>query len=390
MKSVYLSARQLAKIGLLICTSVATAPSFCMPIGEEASKSIVDQMQSWQTEFGLPSLSLAISLNDEVVFADAIGYADVAKQIPATEATLYSVGSIAKPMTALALARLIDQDKLSFEQSVSKTLREYPQFDRITLRQLASHTAGIGRPWEARDTLEFKQPKDRTSPFEVLDIFVEEPLSFTPGESFEYTSMGYVLLSALLERAAPTNYLDLMQEQVFAPLGMSNTRLDDSSVPNNQEASYYKNIEDSERFTLANEARDRSFLFGAGGYVSTPSDLVKMASAFSVNGFISEAVKQQLMMPVKIKSGEINPQGYGLGWRISEIADPFDADAKITAIHHGGVTSGAATGFVLIVPKYRAAIAYTTNIDPDNFWRVRQESLGVLLKLIQRPKGAPQ
>jgi len=343
------------------------------------SAKIKDQMQQWQQQYQLPSMSLAITVNNQLKFADAIGLADVEKKVAATADTAYSVGSIAKPFTGLALARLVDSGALKLEDSVAQHLVDYPQYKDMTILQLASHTAGVGRPWKARNHREFEAPVDHKSPFEAFDLFVDEPLQFAPGGDFKYTSMGYVLLSAVLQKAANQPYTQIMQETVFSPLGMTHTEFDDSKAGGGREASYYQGVDEQGQYLPAQTPRDRSYLFGGGGYISTPSDMVKLLDAFSQPHFLSPEIKARLQTPVPLNNGEVNEQGYSLGWRVSEVEDPRHPNGKVLAIHHGGVTGDAATAFVLLIPEYRSALAYATNTDPDKFWAVRQQALQLLL-----------
>ncbi|MCW8092731.1 serine hydrolase domain-containing protein [Alteromonas sp. ASW11-130] len=365
----------------LLCLTAFISPLQAGSLAQPAASEIKSQMKQWQQQYQLPSLSLAISLDDKVVFADAVGFADIESKKKASVQTQYSVGSLAKPMTGLAVARLIDSNKLHIDNSVADYLTDYPQYNQISIKQLASHTAGISRPWEERNNREFESPRDHASPFESIGLVSDKPLKFTPGTSFQYTSMGYVVLSAVIETTAQQPYTDYMTKQVFAPLGMHSTVLDDSSAGKQSEATYYSKKIDESTFELAVSKRDRSFLFGGGGYISSPSDLVKMAKAFSGSHFISEDTQSLLLTPVKMNNGEINPQGYSIGWRVKQIEDPIIENKKVTVIHHGGITHKASTAFIVIIPEYRAALAYATNTDPKDFWKAREESIALLFKL---------
>jgi len=358
------------------CVAAKTTDSTAVNIGELNS-----QMQNWQDKYGLPSFSMAIALEGDLMYAGATGLADVENQIAASAATPYSVGSIAKSFTGVALARLVDQGKIKLTDKVSQYLPEHPQYKDITVQQLASHTGGITRPWRAREHREFTAPYDHSSPFQALDIVANEPLEFAAGESFQYSSMGYVVLSAVIEAAAGMSFDTYLKNQLFKPLNMTATELDNSTAGKGLEAHYYKEKSEDGGFIPDVAKRDRSFLFGGGGYISTPTDMVKLLSAFAKKDFISPEMQQALQTPIPLNNGEVNEQRYSLGWRVTEVEDAKHPDGKVLAIHHGGITSGAATGFVLLIPEYEAAIAYVTNTDPQGFWAVRQDTLALLLRL---------
>ena len=347
----------------------------------ELNQTTKKTLSTWMNDYGLPSLSMAVAIDGEIVFAEAVGFADVDNKRRATPQTQYSVGSIAKAMTGLALMRMVDKEKISLNASVYQRVPEFPEKSwPMTVQQLASHTAGIGRPWSARNQLEFKTPKDHTSPLDVLSIFANDPLKFEPGSDFQYTSMGYVLLSAVIEKASSASYLDVMKDEVWLPLGMSRTEFDDSHLDPQSEAVYYEAKQADGKYLLAPKPRDRSYLFGAGGFVSTPSDLVKLSLAWSQEDYLSSDSKNALMTPIALVNGEINPQKYSLGWRVGELEVH---NQTVSAVHHGGVTWKAATGFVFIVPEYNAAIAYTTNMSPNAFGEVRSEAAQILANYIE-------
>lgn len=344
-----------------------------------AHKFAKQQMQSWLTEYNLPSFSMAISVNGELVFAEAIGYLNTKANVLATANTQYSVGSIAKPMTSIALGKLLDDKKINIDADIHSYFKNrFKLANKVTVKQLASHTAGIGRPWEARAQLEFVTPQDHRSPFEVLHLVSDNVLEYVPGHDFLYTSVGYILLSALIESVSETPYVEFMSRQVFAPLAMASTELDNSTAGLANEATYYESKGAKGEFVSTTLTRDRSFLFGGGGFISTPTDLVKLGAALYDRDYLSEDSVALLTTPVPLLNGQSNPQNYALGWRVNTTADIFNPEQTMTIIHHGGLTSGASSSFLLVIPKYKISIAYATNTDPEGFGKVRDEILPVL------------
>ncbi|MCV2885747.1 beta-lactamase family protein [Aestuariibacter sp. AA17] len=351
---------------------------------EDISTAIKSTIASIQKDYDLPSFSLALGLNNDLLFADAIGYANIQKKIPATPTTRYSVGSVAKPMTGIALATLLDDDVMQLDAPIASYLPNYPEHAHaVTFKQLASHTSGIGRPWDIRQTLEFDKPRDFSTPMDVLPFFKDEPLWFSPGSDFQYTSMGYVLLSAAMEAAAKQPYMEIMQAS-WTQLGMHNTALDDSIHSNEKEATYYTKKDDKGHFVPAITPRDRSFLFGGGGFISTPSDLIKLTRALSTDTLLSKNAVKQVTTPVTLNNGEVNKQFYGLGWRI-QTSKTFSINGKpVNIVHHGGVMGGASTAFVLLMPDYDASVAYATNHVPENHGKMRSEVGKLLARIVEK------
>lgn len=349
----------------------------------ELRKDVLETMQAMVVEHSLPSLSLSISLEGEIVFAEAIGYADVEEQIPASVDTRYSVGSVAKPMTGIALARLVDEGTLRWDVDIHKYLPEYPKLDYdLTIRQLASHTGGISHSSMHRTRYEFLEVEDRTSPIDVLDLCTDDPLAFEPGTNFLYSSSGYVLLSALIESASGTDYIQFMKSNVWMPLGMNSTAHDTSKERGVAQARYYSGVAPSGSFIPAIRNRDRSFLFGGGGFISTPSDLVRLGSAVFRDEFLSQEVKRTMLTPVVLEGGEVNKQSYGIGWRMKPMSAVGLDDRELAVVHHGGVTANAATAFLLLVPEYKAALAFSSNCVPANVSKLRSQAGAILVESI--------
>jgi serine beta-lactamase-like protein LACTB len=117
-------------------------------------------------------------------------------------------------------------------------------------------------------------------PFEALKVFDRHELLFEPGTDFEYSSNGYILLSALIERVSQQPLEAFFAREVWAPLGMTATELDRAAaLGKHPQARYYTRSEnDGGQWEIA-PTRDRTFLFGAGGFRATPTDMVRLARA---------------------------------------------------------------------------------------------------------------
>ena len=158
---------------------------------------------------------------------------------------------------------------------------------------------------------------------------------------------------------------------------MQRTELDTSFAGKAYEATYYAEIKSDGSYVEASRKRDRSFLFGGGGFISTPTELVKMSQATFDDNYLSRQAKQLLRTPVKLRNGEVNSEKYSLGWRVGQI-NLFGKEDRWTALHHGGVTDMASTAYLLVVPECKASIAFATNYVPEKFWRMRSKIAEIL------------
>ena len=332
---------------------------------------VISEMNALQQQYNLPSLSIAISIDDKIVFANAIGYADIEKNRLATVDTQYSVGSLAKPMTGIALIKLVDSNKVSLNSPVSEYVKKPDYTYSFTIKELASHIAGVPHDTPERDIAEFINTKNYFSPFEAFGVFDNHSLLFEPGTDYKYSSNGYILLSAVIEQAANMNYVDFLKSSLWTKLDMKSTEHDTSFAGRKEEATYYAEFTDSSKHVKSSSKRDRSFLFGAGGFISTPTDLVKMSKATYSENYLSTESRKLFFTPTNYKNGEMNTDKYSIGWRVGAIKLNNEDESTWLALHHGGVTDNASTAYLFVIPECKAAIAFTTNYVPDKFWRMR-------------------
>jgi serine beta-lactamase-like protein LACTB len=365
--------------GCLFFSINITSLTFAQPNSEiNNTETVLKEMIGLQEQYNLPSLSLAISIDNNLIFADAVGYADVESKKMATAKTQYSVGSLAKPMTGIALAKLVDLNKLDLHSFVNDYVK-LPDYTRVfTVQQLASHIAGVPHDTPERDIAEFKKIKDHKNPSDAFYVFDSHPLLFKPGTDFKYSSNGYILLSAVIEQAASMGYVDFLQASLWSKFAMDSTELDTSFAGAKEEATYYAEYQNNGKHVKSTSKRDRSFLFGGGGFISTPTDLVKMAQATYSDEYLSAKTRQALYTPAKLENGEVNSDKYSLGWRVASMSLRKDDDNKWIVLHHGGVTDKAATSYLLTVPECKASIAFVTNYVPEKFWRMRGKMAEIL------------
>ena len=361
-------------------------PSYGADPHDSLDRQTLSVMQELMGQYQLPSLSVAIGLNNEVVFSEAIGHANIDGRVEANSRTQYSVGSLAKPMTGIAMARLIDTGHLDLDSLVSTyvTIPEYTS--TFTLRELASHIAGVPHDAPERDTAEFHDTKDHQSPFEAFYVFESHPLLFPPGTEYGYSSNGYILLSAVIEAASETGYVDVLRDKLWSRYGMNLTELDTSTAGVPHEATYYSELGDDGAPVESSDKRDRSFLFGGGGFISTPTDMVKMARATYDGEYLSNETRHQLYTPTRLRNGETNSDNYSLGWRVGSIRLNEDGEETRTVLHHGGITDNASTAFLLAIPECKTSISFATNFVPERFWQVR----GVMANILKKYTNADQ
>ena len=308
-----------------------------------------DQLMSqFAASSGSPGLVVSVGRQGQLVWSKGYGYADLEQKVPVDPpATKFRVGSVVKPMTALALVKLVTQKRIDLDADVRRYVPSFPKKEyAFTVRQLAGHLAGI-RHYDGDEPY---SRKHYSSVIESLDIFKNDPLLAPPGQEWNYSSYGYNLLSAVIERGAGKPFLDYLAESVFIPLGMTSTVPDvlKDVVPNR--GRYY--FRKDGKFYNEPEV-DNSYKWASGGFLSTSDDLARFGLAQMNDQLVTPAMRSLLWTEQKTSSGE--GVGYGIGWRI--VVD----DDGVRAIGHGGGSIGGSTQLWLY-PKDSLVIAMISNL----------------------------
>ncbi len=306
-----------------------------------------------------PAVSVALGKDGEVVWARAAGFKDLENKLPNTLETKFRIGSVSKAVTATTAAKLWEEGALDIDAPINNLVPYFPQkpFD-ITTRQLFTHTAGI-RHYEFCFCFpfdEYSNTKHHDSVQSAVGRFSKSPLLFEPGTDFSYSSYGTVLASAAMEGASGMSFDALVASTLTTPLGMKNTMREGLAgkgvaVPYAIKEGQYKKA----------FAVDSSNKTAAGGFVSTPGDLVLMTQAILTGNYIEPTTRETLFFtPQKLTSGEVNEQNYAFGWRSHLSTGTFDENRKVMVSHHGGVAMGG-TAFLIMYPEYDLSIAIVVN-----------------------------
>jgi CubicO group peptidase (beta-lactamase class C family) len=209
--------------------------------------------------------------DNEIIFNKGFGSANLEWDIPNSPTTKFRIGSVTKQFTAASILLLEERGKLKIDDPVKKYLPDAPDaWDKITIFNLLTHTSGIP-DFTSFPEYQKKQFAPNT-PKQIVDIFCNRPLDFTPGENMSYSNSGYVLLGYLLEKVSGETYQDFLQKNIFDPLGMKDSGYDSNSAIIPGRASGYSPGPGG----LVNAGYvDMSIPFSAGALYSTTEDLVR-------------------------------------------------------------------------------------------------------------------
>ena len=338
------------------------------PAFAQAADEAIDAIASFRRDIQAPSFSAAVSVRGKLVWAGTAGWADIARAEPATPSTQYGIGSTSKAITATALARLVDSDIVDLDAPIARYLVELPNEDwrSVTPRMLASHMAGIPHYGDNTNDpgiyhmMALRRHFDRLE--DAVALFDGSPLLFPPGTDFEYSSLGTVLLGRVMEAAAGIPYRQLIEREVLDPAGAKAAIVAPKRAdPADKLATFY--LREGERYRKW-RAVDLSHRLPGGGYAATSSDLARIGSLWLDSDFIRGATRREFWTPQVLSSGEVNEQGYGLGWRWREYQ--VDGVGLARNANHGGVTRGAQS-WLLVFPDYDMAVAINMNMRTDEF-----------------------
>lgn len=268
----------------------------------------LDSMMSVTYKPDEPGASVLVYRNDEVLLKKAYGLANFETKEPITPEHLFCIGSITKQFTAMAILMLEEQGKLSINDPIHKYLPDYPHSDkRITIENLLTHTSGMVDVFEVNQWYEFWN-KD-LNPQEFVDIFKNEPLLSEPGTTYHYSNFGYAILGLIIEKLSGKTYTDFVSENIFKPLGMTNSYILKSSDSNSKATiGYNKTKGGIEKTGLINY----SHLFAAGSIWTCPADMLKWYLWLSEKRKEKDPKIEKMLTQYTLADGLLSNNGYGM------------------------------------------------------------------------------
>lgn len=277
----------------------------------------------------IPGLSLAVVQNGKIVKQKAYGLANVELNVPATPDNLYQIASTTKTFTAAAVLKLVEEGKLSLDDSVTKLLPGLPAaWSGVTVRHCLSHTTGLPDIVLDQCTLELVASTRE----EAIKKVGEMPAVSKPGETWSYNQTGYILLGMILEKISGKTFEEFLQQRFFGPLGMTSTRFGDSKEIVPKRASMYTRLE-SCTDNQPKLARDKiyamqpaylypSFMHTGAGINTTVEDLVKWNLALDEAKPLKQSTLDQMWTATKLMDGTVfrfgGTTGFALGWIVDE------------------------------------------------------------------------
>lgn len=269
------------------------------------------------------------------IYFKAFGYQNFETKEEVDTASVFELASVSKQFTAMIIMQLKEERKLDFDDPIEKYLGALP-YNNITIRNLLNHTSGLP-DYQAMMDAHWDKSKvaGNSEIVEYLRRF-HPAKRFEPGEKYEYSNTGYVLLASIAERVSGADFIERSREKIFRPLGMTST-----DIRNLEEKSAMKNmawghiyVTKKARFVRADSFPSSNYTIwlgnrkGPGRISSTASDLLRWDQALYTEAIVSKEVLNEAFAPARLKNDSLS--NYGFGWDIRK-----SPDGNRTVRHNG-------------------------------------------------------
>jgi CubicO group peptidase (beta-lactamase class C family) len=336
-----------------------------------------------------PGMAVMLIRDGRIVYRKDFGYADLDTRAPIVRDTQFQLGSTTKQFTAMAIMILKDRGKLQLEDPLTKFCPEFPAYARnITVRHLLNHTSGLpdyeeillGKVDYDKLFQSSKSPRaaHEFTSAEALRALSRQPqLRFTPGEKFEYSNSGYVVLAQIIERLSGMRYAEFLKRNIFDPLGMHATLVVDER---RQRVAHLALAYGKRNGTWQDIGyTPENYIYGEDGIHGTVDDLFRWDQALYTEKLIHRATLDMAFQPGHTNDGKDidtfmtgilrRPTSYGFGWFITP-------DNGTLELEHGGSWSGYRSYIVRIPPRRMTAIVLMNSAN-DQFGAIAHQMIDV-------------
>ena len=305
-----------------------------------------------------PAASVSVWHDGGLVWSEAFGMADLEARLPATSEDRFRLASVSKVMTGALVMRLAEQGVIDLDAPISRYRPDLPPaHQNTTLRQLASHQAGIrhyiprdvdpAAPGGAIDSRTYLRTEDR------LAIFINDPLIAPPGEVMRYSSFGYVLLGAVLESATGKSFPRLLSEEVTRPLALASIAPEVRGVPVASRVSDYQPVYPDLTNIIRCPPINPAYKWPAGGLLGAAPDVVRFCGALTRPGYLGPEARAEMFTVNRART----PGGgnFGIAWEVDT-----DGQGRRRAWHAGSIVGGRS--IVMMLPDEALAVTVLTNL----------------------------
>ncbi len=295
----------------------------------------------------------------KTIYHKAFGYREFEAQIPLQASDIFELASVSKQFTAMIIMMLKEKAKLNYDDSVNKYL-DIP-YKGITIRNLLTHTSGLPDYQDIMDKY-WDKAKVAGNPdcIEYLNKYAP-PKRFEPGEKYEYSNTGYLLLASIAEKAGGKDFIEMCRQWIFKKLKMKSTdirTLEEKKATKNFAIGHIY-VDEKNKYVRADSFPSSDYTIwlgnrkGPGRISSTAADLLKWDMALYTEKLIKQSTLQDAFTPMKLNDGTIS--NYGFGWVLK-------TDSTMgNVVYHTGDNPGYKTEIIRFIDKKKTIIVLNNN-----------------------------
>ncbi|HWE45618.1 MAG TPA: serine hydrolase domain-containing protein [Caulobacteraceae bacterium] len=298
---------------------------------------------------GVPSASIAVVKDGHIAYLKAYGEGRLDPNVPANPQMRYGIGSISKQFTATAILMLVDEGKLSLDDPVGKYVSGLTDGDKVTIRQILSHTSGYRDYWPQDYVME--EMLHPTTSQHILDKWARIPLDFQPGDEWQYSNTGYTIAGLIVEKVSGEPLMQFLRERIFNPLHMDGATEDDTKPLAATDARGYTRYALGPLHPAPKEAP--GWLFAMGGLAMNAHDLALWDIGQIDEKLLKPASYKAQRTAIILHDGKDSK--YGLGVDVTTLG-------RRRMLEHGGEISGFLSNNQ-VFPDDKAAVVVLTNAD---------------------------
>jgi serine beta-lactamase-like protein LACTB len=324
-------------------------------------ESAIDSVcQHYMDKGHFPGMAVAVVTQDRKLWSKGYGYSDIDSKRPIDpKRDRFRIGSISKSVTASALARLVEDNKIDLDAPIRRYYRDCPADKAdLTLRQLGGHLACIRH----YNGFEFFSNIAYDNVIDPLQVFIHDTLICVPGEEFRYSTYSYSLVSALMEMATGTPFPEILQQEVFRPLDLKHSHPEIKQNASSEWVTFYR-YENGRH--IPGPVVDNSNKWAGGGILSTAEDIARYGYAHTRPGYLKAETLESFTRSQQTADGE--ETRYGIGFGLGT-----DDQGRRWFGHSGGSVGG--TSMLLIFPEESLVVVTLINLTnarmDDLAWKI--------------------
>lgn len=322
---------------------------------QETEKNKIDELLLAYQKLNIFNGTALVAKHNEIIFDKGYGYSNFNDSIPNNNNTIFRIASVTKTFTATLILKLVELHKLSLTDKLSKFYPDFPESNKITIKDLLTHTSGVSDNSSA-DTV-----KTGGSDQSMMLIFKNRKLDFEPGTDWSYSNAGYIVLGFIIQKVTGITYEQAIRKYIFKPLKMYDSGFDFMNLSKKEKAMGYSMFTDSTKTSVLS-SDDSSAVFAAGAIYSTVQDLYKWHKGLQEYKIVSKTLMEQAYIPFK--------KNYGYGWIIDSVHGK-------KMIYHSGNIEGFSSVFVSI-PQDDICIILLNNKEGTDLETVSRKILDIL------------